>query len=415
MAAKRLLILDDDPMTGQTIQRIAEFAGVDVRFTLEPKEFFQLFDTWQPTHIALDLVMPEMDGVQVMGRLAALNCQAKIIITSGVGGRILDAAGRSAVEHGLNIVGVLAKPFSPANLRELLAEDGKHPSPSPQAPTPSRPPFQPAPLTGEDIELALLQQEFQVVYQPKVACQSGALAGFEALVRWHHPSRGIISPMDFIPLSEKLGLIDDITEQVINHALGLMAILGLGEGFCSDVALPPDIRSSLKLAINISAKTISNVSLFDRIAQNCHDFGIDPHQFIFELTETSAMDDPVASLDLLTRLRMQGFHLSIDDFGTGFSSMLQLVRLPFSEIKVDKSFVMTAMQSQESRTVVKFIVDLGHSLGLTCTAEGVEDAKTLLYLKDAGCDLAQGYHIARPMTVEAIKTWVTQQNFRESL
>ncbi|MDG2991786.1 EAL domain-containing response regulator [Candidatus Synechococcus calcipolaris G9] len=416
MTAKRLLILDDDPMTGQTIQRIAEFAGVDVRFTLEPGEFFKLFDTWQPTHIALDLVMPEMDGVQVMGRLAGLNCQAKIIITSGVGGRILDAAGRSAAEHGLNIVGVLAKPFSPANLRELLIDDSDSPQPSPQPPGPSpRLPFQPAPLTAEDIELALLQQEFQVVYQPKVACKNGALAGFEALVRWHHPSRGIISPMDFIPLAERLGFIDDITEQVINHALGLMAILGLGEGFCSGVELPPDIRSDLKLAINISAKTISNVSLFDHIAQNCGDFGIDPHQFIFELTETSAMDDPVASLDLLTRLRIQGFHLSIDDFGTGFSSMLQLVRLPFSEIKVDKSFVMTAMQSQESRTVVKFIVDLGHSLGLTCTAEGVEDAKTLLYLKEVGCDLAQGYHIARPMTVEAIKTWVAQQNFRESL
>lgn len=413
MTVKRLLILDDDPMTGQTIQRIAEFAGVDVRFTLDPGEFFSLLAAWQPTHIALDLVMPEMDGVQVMGRLATLNCQAKIIITSGVGGRILDAAGRSVVEHGLNIAGILAKPFSPANLRELLTDDDSQRSASPLRNAP-KPTFEPAPLTAEDIELALIQQEFQVVYQPKVACGNSSLAGFEALVRWHHPSRGIISPMDFIPQAEKWGLIDAITEQVIYQALGLMAILGLGEGFHSDVALPRNILNKLTLAINISAKTIGNVGLFDRIVQNCHDFGIAPHHLIFELTETSAMDDPVASLDLLTRLRMQGFHLSIDDFGTGFSSMLQLVRLPFSEIKVDKSFVITAMESQESRTVIKFIIELGHSLGLTCTAEGVEDGKTLLYLKDVGCDLAQGYHIARPMTIEAIKPWIAQQSFRES-
>ena len=137
----------------------------------------------------------------------------------------------------------------------------------------------------------------------------------------------------------------------------------------------------------------------------CVERNVAPRRLIFELTETSAMEDPVASLDLLTRMRMKEFQLSIDDFGTGYSSMLQLVRLPFSEIKVDKSFVMSARRSQESRTLIKSIVDLGHNLGLHVTAEGVEDQLAMDYLKSVGCDLAQGYLIARPMLGDEALAW----------
>jgi EAL domain-containing protein (putative c-di-GMP-specific phosphodiesterase class I) len=121
------------------------------------------------------------------------------------------------------------------------------------------------------------------------------------------------------------------------------------------------------------------------------------------------MVDPILSLDLMTRFRVKGYQLSIDDFGTGFSSMVQLVRLPFSEIKVDRSFVMNAQHSRESRTVIKSIIDLGHSLELQVTAEGVEDRETLDYLTSLGCDLAQGYFIARPMSGDAVKSWLDQK------
>lgn len=410
MTAQRLLILDDDPMTGETIRRIAEFAGLEVHYTPNPERFFQLLDEWHPTHIALDLVMPEMDGVQVMAKLAHLSCQAKIIITSGVGSRVLDAAGRSAAEHGLDIAGVLAKPFSLSQLRELLTGTPstdllqQHPTATRQAvPVP-----QPV-LTVKDLERGLEQREFYLVYQPKVFCETGVLAGVEALVRWQHPQRGIISPIQFIPLAESSGLIDQLTEQIIEQALDWFGPLCTQSSVGSVASLPPEVGVNLKLSLNISAKTLGNVRLFEQVREQCDTLKVYPEQLIFELTETSAMDDPVASLDLLTRLRMMGFHLSIDDFGTGFSSMLQLVRLPFSEIKVDKSFVMTAMKSQESRTVVKFIVDLGHSLGLGCTAEGVEDAATMDYLKLIHCDLAQGYLVARPMAGEELPSWLLQR------
>ncbi|MEA5451612.1 EAL domain-containing response regulator [Leptolyngbya sp. CCNP1308] len=403
MSDRRLLILDDDPMTGETIQRIAEFAGLEVHFTPDPGRFFVLLDEWHPTHIALDLVMPTMDGVQVMARLAKLSCRAKIIITSGVGSRVLDAAGRSAAEHGLDIAGVLAKPFSPSQLREMLLGHitTAPPPPAALAAAPAEPPE----MTLADLRQALDRQEFVLAYQPKVLCTTGELAGVEALVRWAHPSYGLLPPGRFIPLAESCDLIDPLTDQVIDQALAWFGPLCAGA-----TQLSPAIADHLMLSVNISARTLTNGALFERVQARCQAHRVDPARLIFELTETSAMDDPVASLDLLTRLRMIGFHLSIDDFGTGFSSMLQLVRLPFSEIKVDKSFVMTAMTSPESRTVVKFIVDLGHSLGLRCTAEGVEDAETLAYLTAIGCDLAQGYHIARPLSGHDFWPWLAARS-----
>jgi EAL domain-containing protein (putative c-di-GMP-specific phosphodiesterase class I)/FixJ family two-component response regulator len=397
MPSRRLLILDDDPMTGATIQSIAEFAGLEVQFTPDPRVFFNLLKEWQPTHIALDLIMPVMDGVQVMAKLARVSCRARIIITSGVGSRVLEAAGRSAAEHGLDIAGVLSKPFSPAQLREMLLDPDARAPLSAQALAVD---FAHQ-ITLADLRRGLDRQEFVVAYQPKMLCSTGELAGAEALVRWAHPTYGLMPPGQFIPLAESCDLIDRLTEQVVDQALAWFGPLCAGAA-----SLSPRVRNHLMLSVNISARTLGNETLFERVQENCHAQGIAPARLIFELTETSAMDDPVASLDLLTRLRMIGFHLSIDDFGTGFSSMLQLVRLPFSEIKVDKSFVMTAMQSQESRTVVKFIVDLGHSLGLRCTAEGVEDAATLAYLQEIGCDLAQGYHLARPMSADDFLSWL---------
>ena len=147
----------------------------------------------------------------------------------------------------------------------------------------------------------------------------------------------------------------------------------------------------------------------DILIDLCRRSHIAPERVVLELTESSAMVDPTLSLDLLTRLRVKGFLLSIDDFGTGFSSMVRLVRLPFSEIKVDKSFVMDAQHSQESRTIIKSIIELGHSLGLLVAAEGVEDLQTLNYLMSLGCDLAQGYFIARPMPGEAATRWARQR------
>jgi EAL domain-containing protein (putative c-di-GMP-specific phosphodiesterase class I)/FixJ family two-component response regulator len=393
MANRSILILDDDAAVGQTIQWIAESLGFEAEFVIRPEEFFQRLDRMCPDIITIDLVMPELDGVEIMRLLAERKCRAKIVISSGMGSRVLEAAQRSALEHGLSILGVISKPISKEALH-LLVGDGSECDQLPWIEEQSAygEVFE---ITRQDLQNALDRHEFILAYQPKIECRSGLTVGFEALVRWKHPDRGIVMPNDFIPLAENAGLIDPLTEQIFEQSL---------EWFSQSFP-----QSNPKLSLNISAKSLVDIQMADNLSALCQRFQIDTERVVLELTETSAMVDPILSLDLLTRWRVTGFHLSIDDFGTGFSSMVQLVRLPFSEIKVDRSFVMQAPHSSESRSVIKSIVELGHSLGLLVTAEGVENLKTLDYLNSLGCDLAQGYFIARPMPGEAACNWVEQR------
>jgi len=410
-SAGRLLILDDDPAVGNTIKSMAALSGFDSRAEVNSESFFRVLDEWSPTHIALDLVMPDMDGVQVLLELAKRRCEARIIITSGMGSRVLGAARRSGHEHGLNIVGVLSKPFMASSFRELLLAASKPASAEASGAVCSGSVEEAGSgfeISVRELNRALANRELQVVYQPKVHCATGGVAGFEALARWDHPRYGLLMPDQFIPFAESSGLIDRLTDDLLDQALDWLS----GQ-FCAFAATgathPPDRpRADFSMSFNVSAKNLRDPSFVDRVTRRCHDRNIDPARMIFELTETSAMEDPVTSLASLTRMRMKGFQLSIDDFGTGYSSMLQLVRLPFSEIKVDKSFVTTMRQSRESRTVVKSIVDLGRSLGIKVAAEGVEDAEILEYLKQIGCDLAQGYFIGRPMSGDQTEQWMTR-------
>lgn len=384
----RVLILDDDPNVGQTIAFVAEATGMEANAVTEPSDFFRLVNQWNPTHIVLDLVMPQMDGVEIMRHLSARHSDAYIIILSGVGSRVLDAARRAAAEKGLRIAAVLSKPISTALLKQHLNDTQGEPTVRSKASTPTAN----AQVIETDLRRAIDAEEFQLVYQPKIHCDTGLLAGFEALVRWHHPSGRMIMPDAFIPLAEKAGLIDRITDQILDQGLCWMSA--------------PGPASTLSLSINLSARTLTDLKFADRLASRCRNASVDPNRLILELTETTAMEDPALALDLVTRLRMKGFHVSIDDVGTGYSSMAQLARLPFSEMKVDKSFVMTASASQESRTIIESIIHLGHNLELRVAAEGVEDSNTLEFLKHVGCDYAQGFFIARPMPADLLEDWM---------
>lgn len=404
-SSTRLLILDDDPMIGATIKRIAEFDGHAVVYTEHASEFFQQVDSWDPNIIALDLIMPDMNGVEVMEQLVKRGCRAALIVSSGVGDRVLDAARRSARENGLNVVGVLPKPFSAKTLREMLRKAGDLRHSSAPSANQGVKAVKPIP-TARELQQAMDAGQIRVALQPKARCRSGTLAGFEALARWHHPELGAIPPDIFIPVAENAGLIDRLTLQIAAQALRWLA--GLPEQVGSDHRHDP-VLDQIQLSLNVSARTLTNRALFDELAALCRQNRIPLERIILELTETSAMEDAAVSLNTLTHLRLQGFSLSIDDFGTGYSSMVQLVRMPFSEIKIDKSFVSTAMTSSESRAVVRSVVDLGRSLGLETTAEGVEDEETLSYLKSLGCDIAQGYLVSRPLFPEDVGRWYSER------
>lgn len=390
---RRLLILDDEPEVGRIIGLIAEGAGFEWRSTTHPDQFFRELDSWSPTHLAIDLVMPEMDGVQVMRQLSQRGCTCRMVITSGVGSRVMDAAMRSGVEHGLDVRGVVPKPFSALTLRVLLLDE---PDDWPVE-SQGKESAQGAQLTKpRDLEHAVKNKLFNMVYQPKVNSATGELSGFEALV---HIDGDVLQADTPSNLSDKLE--DNKLADEFNRLAFERSVQWFGASFS---------KSDTTLAISVSAQRLLDSVFIDALVEMCATYNVASERIILELSEATAMQEPARSLAMLTRLRMKGFALSLDDFGTGYSSMVQLVRLPFSEIKVDASFVQNASGSDEAQAIVKSIIDLGHSLKLKVTAEGVEDSAAAELLKTLGCDLLQGGFIGTPMDGEEILQWLADRH-----
>jgi diguanylate cyclase (GGDEF)-like protein len=237
-------------------------------------------------------------------------------------------------------------------------------------------------LLGE-LRVALEQGQLLLHYQPKLDLVTGAVRGVEALVRWQHPERGLLSPDTFVPTAERTGLINQLTDYVLDLALA-KAAQWLDEGL------------SVPMAVNISARSLLDPGFPDRVLAALSARRMPPSSLILEITETSIMEDPEHALAALQRLHDAGVYLSIDDFGTGYSSLAYLKRLPVDEIKVDRSFVAALTVDARDRLIVASTVSLGRALGLDVVAEGVEDEDTLAVLQELGCDLAQGFLFGRP-------------------
>jgi EAL domain-containing protein (putative c-di-GMP-specific phosphodiesterase class I) len=212
----------------------------------------------------------------------------------------------------------------------------------------------------------------------------------EALVRFPHPTRGLIPPDDFIPLAERTGLIRPLTGYVLEEAIGQLARWNAA-------------GRHLTMSVNISARDLADQTLPDHVRTLLALTGVSPDQVTIEITEGSVMADPDGSIELLHRLRRTGVQLSIDDFGTGYSSLAYLKRLPVDEVKIDKSFVTTLPRDTKDATIVSSTIDLGHRLGFRVVAEGVETAEALTFLEDAHCDVVQGYFLSRPVSSAAIE------------
>ncbi|HEV8681837.1 MAG TPA: EAL domain-containing protein [Actinomycetota bacterium] len=247
-------------------------------------------------------------------------------------------------------------------------------------------------LAGE-LRRALRDNELVLHFQPKVELRSGRVAGVEALLRWHHPRRGLLPPDEFVPLAEHTGLMRPLTLYVLDAALGECRTL-------HDLGLP------VSVSVNLSARNLSDLGLPDEVVRLLHKWDIDPRFLELEITETSLMVDPARAMDVLARLSARRIRLSIDDFGTGYSSLAFLRQLPVDEIKIDKSFVMNMLSDENDAVIVRSTIDLGRNLGLRVVAEGVESEEIWDRLAVMGCDLAQGHYLAEPMPPEALAAWL---------
>jgi diguanylate cyclase (GGDEF)-like protein len=247
-------------------------------------------------------------------------------------------------------------------------------------------------LTGE-LRQAIGHDGLRVHYQPKVNFKTGQLDSVEALVRWPHPLRGFLPPDQFIPLAESTGLILPLSRWVLDTAL-------------RQCRAWHDEGLDIRIAVNLSARLLQDPHLVEMIVELLADHGVRPESLELEITESAVMADPARALGLLRRLHQMGVGLSIDDFGTGYSSLAYLNRLPVNEVKIDKSFVLGLGGGQESATIARSIIDLGHNLGLVVVAEGVEDEATYRLLAGLACDLAQGYYLSRPIPAHDLAAWV---------
>lgn len=382
----RLLIVDDEPDICAFIAEVAESTGFECTTISSITGIDVLLDV-RASVIFLDLVLPDIDGVELIRLLGEAGAEPSLVLMSGFDKRVLTTAEELAKAHGLNVLGHLQKPIRLAELQAFLIKQVAHTFRQSQKPR-----------EGSDVSLRELRQAISkrqliLYYQPKIELATGNIVGAEALVRWNHPVNGIIPPDRFIGLAERTGMIDDLGWAVME--------MGIGE-FASFF----EVCKPWKLSLNLSVYSLSDLELPEKLAALAEREGVEVGNLIVEVTESGLIRELAKALDILARLRVKGLMLSIDDFGTGYSMMQQLRRVPATEIKIDRSFVRDLESDDSARVMVQKTIEMGHDLDMEVVAEGVETDGQLAMLRQYGCDIAQGYMFSRPLPGDELIGWI---------
>jgi EAL domain-containing protein (putative c-di-GMP-specific phosphodiesterase class I)/CheY-like chemotaxis protein len=341
--------------------------------------------------VVTDLDMPTMDGMALMRQIGQRAPDTGIVVLSSVEPDLLAAVQWLAREQGIHLIAALGKPLTATALRAAL----HHPARARRALAPALPV-----LSIDDIAAGIAGGQFEAFVQPKVQLADGQLAGGEALARWRHPRLGFVSPAAFIPAIEQSALVEPFSLAIVESAAWAVRWL-------QATGRPG------RIAINASPAWLDQPEMADRLSQAVNRLGLPVERLTIEVTESVANTNLAAALENLARLRLRGFALSVDDFGTGFSSLGRLVASPFSELKFDRSFITGIAPGTPRWLVVESVIALARKLGLQTVAEGIETQAEWQLLKDAGCECAQGYFIAKPMARDDFMAWAQTLPMRE--
>ena len=393
-----LLIVDDSSVQRSHAVALCRDLGVQMIYeAASGAEALELLGmlVLPPDLLIVDLEMPGMDGVELIQQLQKRRFVVPLVVASGRESVLIQSVETMARNLGLPVLAGLRKPLTPAPLRAALRRFGQVCA-SATEPGHDRPA---ATMARADIAGAIAGGEIGVHYQPKVDMRTGIVRGVEALARWHRPDHGFVRPDHFIALAEREGLIHELTLSVMGQALAQAARWN-ARGL------------KLSIAINLSPRLLDRSALVDEVLGLVLQHGLQAEQVVLEITESSLVDCMGAALGVLARLRLKGFGLSIDDYGTGFSSMQQLARIPFTELKIDRSFVHGAHQRSNLRVILQSALDMARQLGLVTVAEGVETLEDWRLLQECGCDIGQGYLIAKPMPASEMQQWLRRHQGR---
>jgi EAL domain-containing protein (putative c-di-GMP-specific phosphodiesterase class I)/FixJ family two-component response regulator len=340
--------------------------------------------------VVSDLDMPEMDGMELIRHMGQTGRPISLILMSALERSLVASVEQMARAYGVNLLGAIEKPATAKKLAALIALHAGAPAASANESLSNEP------ITDEEIAAALRDGAFEAFFQPKVVLRTGHVKGAEAIARWRHPVRGLIAPDAFVARLEAAGLIQTLTDRILDSA-AFYCRQWRKAGFDTTVS------------VNLSLLSLAEATLAERMLELVRGHGIVPRDVIFEVTESAAASDPGMALENLSRLRMRGFGLSIDDYGTGYSSMQRLSRIPFTELKIDQSFVENAVTQPASRAVVESSLEMAQKLGIVAVAEGVETRAQWDLLLALGCPVAQGFFVAKPMDGGEFLDWMRQR------
>ncbi|CAM3836029.1 MULTISPECIES: EAL domain-containing response regulator [Pseudoalteromonas] len=386
-SSMHILIVDDHAFVRRALtSMINQLGDHQVTHANDGDEALKLINTLTPDIIICDLAMPNMDGLALLRQLSAQKFAGSVILSSASDASLLRAAANLVNAFGLNLLGIMPKPSSHSQLSHFFnAHQNRFIQPTKQS------------TIKVDTQKGVLQQalaqgQFIAVYQPQVDFKSGDCIGLEALCRWQHPELGLLSPYFFIDQIEDAGLMPALTLSIIEQSVTMLEQL-------------PAEFSNTKLSINLTPSCLSNETVSHILADQPLMALAQRKRISLEVTEQTELLSDSLSLELLSRLRMNGFNLSVDDFGTGYSSLQQLSQYPFNEIKLDRSFVTDALNDPQSGAIVEMAIQLAKKLHMKVVVEGVETFAQWQHMQLLGADTCQGFYCAKPMHSTQLATW----------
>jgi EAL domain-containing protein (putative c-di-GMP-specific phosphodiesterase class I) len=385
---KTLLLIDDDIDFATFFVAAIESKGLNCRLLNHSKNIVD-YDLSDIDHIIIDLLMPEFDGLQILRFLKEIKYDGYISVTSGQDQSLLDAAKEICQLHQLNFHSVLKKPFDLSCLDELVKNH--------LASETSFDQFNRVEIDDQELiqqlGLAIEQKTLDVYFQPKVNMVNQRVIGVEALARWLL-NGNFIAPTRFIALAETSGLIGQLTDVIVEKSLQYFAKF-------------KHLMTTPSLSINFSALELTQGNLPDLLKNKIEQYHLASEEITLEITETVLLEKNTLSLEVMTRLRLMGFKLSIDDFGAGYSSVNMLQNGPFTELKIDRAFISPVDRSEQARIIVQSIVQMAKRLNLTVVAEGIEAQTIVSELIKIDCLIGQGYFFSKPMPANELMDWLS--------